>query len=307
MDLQPCGGFSFNQGEPTHVPQMLIDAGHLSLREIAGWTPPQSTEEEERGIATQSAEVASGEFERTRAQVRDALRAIIGSVITAFNIPCRQGGIDIGSGATGEMVNQLLKPYIQGAESSWAQVEINPKAVAMNRKRNPLATVIEGSYFQLANDLRLQNTNMIAGLSCLDATYFLPQVIASVRNSLRENGYLLHIQDVRPGDGVGFRYMQRHGYQLPYKALMLPNGNPLLYPVQNGMAISVGEMLREELGDAITNTPDMELLYNGWVEAHRAPPHNIARLYYLNTLLGVAPPAEESISAIITVARKKAA
>lgn len=289
------------------LPLLLLEQGYLRLNHVAEWRAPQNAETEERGIAAQNAEAASGEFERTRHQVRDALQAIIGSVIAAFNIPCRDGGVDIGSGASGEMVNQLLKPYLHGAESSWAQVELNPRAVALNRARHPLATIVEGSYFRLVDSLQLRGTNVITGLSCLDATHFLPQVIASVRDSLRAGGYLLHIQDVRPGDGAGFRYMQRHGHTPPYPNLILPNGSPLLYPIQSSM-VSVGEMLREELGEVITSTDGMELLFNEWVEARRTVSSGtMARLYYLNTLLGIAPPAEDSISAIVTVARKKVA
>lgn len=293
------------------MPGFLRQNELMRVAEITLGVPPVSPDEELRGIRTQNISQASLIFERTRSLVRDALRAVVGYVFDRFDLP-KDVGVDIGSGATGEMVEELLPPGI--SKSSWVQLEANPSAVAENRRRHGASTIVEGSYL----DMRVKNLKVVTGLSSLDATSFLDHAIEEVRSALRDGGYLFHVQDVRPGIGFGFREMQHMGYVLPYTA-EIPQGapDPLTYLVSRKSAekkyIDVGELFRRNLGRTIQANPGMELLFNKWVTARRPISISPARWYFLNILLQTVPcfppdnQSMEEVSAVVTVARKKSA
>src|SRR3989344_8621289 len=84
---------------------------------------------------------ATTAFERNRRRVEESLQKLVAFLWDHFNLP-RDGIIEYGSGATG-YYHAILKPQ---DVTNWLQVEINPKAIAENLRKNPKASVVEGSY-----------------------------------------------------------------------------------------------------------------------------------------------------------------
>lgn len=277
---------------------------------------PPDCKEEADGISKQDVVTASLIFERTRAHFREELRAILEYVFEKKALP-KLGGLDIGSGATGEMVNELL-PFTADQRRTWVQMDVNPDAVAANNKRHPENTIMHGSYLDMHGTLNLPDDSLdiVTGLSSLDATRFLPQAIAEIRRVLKRGGYLVHMQDVRPGLGFGFDEMARRGTTPPFDAELLPSGNnggmdPIAYHTSTEGLISVGECFRRGLGRAISTDPEMELLTNNWFTARRSRPQDQpTMLYGMNVRLDYIEPGKspfKEASAVVTIARKKAA
>lgn len=264
-----------------------------------------SIEAEEAGILKQGVEL-SDLFERNRIPVRDALRTIVNYVFQRFRLP-KEKGIDIGSGATGEMVEELLPHHLR---PEWLQMELSPQALEANRRRHPGSTIVQGSYLRMGEGLK-EGFNIVTGLSSLDATYFLDEAIKKISTALVAGGYLVHIQDVRPGAGVGLRELQRLGATPPYAAEILPGNQVSTYLIGN-QYISVGEIFRRQLGRVLDANPGMEVLMNDWVTVQKFRQRTDMSLwYFMNTLLRGCPcfPMEsgpmEDVSAVVTVARKK--
>lgn len=290
------------------VPEML---GRMNMTYRASMVPlktPQSIEEEERGIAAQPIQTASLAFEKNRSQVRAALQAILAKVFLEYGIP-RRNGADLGSGATGAMVEELLAPHID--KDTWIQVDTNPQAVRENRRRHPGSTIMQGSYLRIRETLHLDNTLDIAtGLSSFDSTQFIEHAVGQVAIALRSGGYFLHMQDVRPGLLAGFREMAAMGFQPPYRVDMIRSNvgieEPIVYYLPDGRKMSVIELFRRNLGRAIERNADMELLMNHWITARRTlPSETPGRAYFQNILLSGFPTPVEEVSAVVTLARKK--
>ena len=128
-------------------------------------------------------------FEKNRNRARSSLRRLGAYLWEKYDLP-RTDIAEYGSGATGYF-DAVLRP---GNVSHWQQYEINPRAVAENRRRNPKAIVEEGSYKKIEK----RDLSMIIGLSAWDTTNDLPQAMQHVADALRDGGYFFHIQDVRP-------------------------------------------------------------------------------------------------------------
>lgn len=259
-------------------------------------------------LATEAQQIAKQDikettsFERVRAPFRQALRAIIGYIYDEYKLP-RDGGVDFGSGATGEMVHELLRDQINA--STWAEVDVNPAVIAENKRRHPTATVFQGSYLDTAK-LGLNNTlNIATGLSSLDATQFVPEAVHQITNTLQLGGYLLHVQDVRPGNGTGNRELRHRGMSPPFDCHFLKAGTQdvLCYSTPTGI-VSVGELFRQNLGRAIETEPNLELLMNNWVVAKRPINEKYGRTYYMNISMLSTDRVEEA-HAVVTLARKK--
>lgn len=291
----------------TDVPGLLQQGGALRRNRVTPAAMPRSIEEEERGLARLVVQDASGSFDRTRQQVKSALQAIAQWALEEYQIPT-ENGCDFGSGATGFMVEELLHGRIN--KSSWTQVDVHPQAVVANRRTHPDSNVKVGSYLRVQETLGYdQNLDVATGLSSLDATQFVPQAVTQIRNALKPGGTFLHIQDVRPGTGTGFREMAAMGIKPPYSIQELA-GNGVLSPIMNyelpnGSVLNVGELFRRNLGRAISQDPELELLGNDWVTAKKPLGTLPGRMYFLNILLQTYQPFEEA-SAVVTVARRKA-
>lgn len=302
--------FQFEVGAPPliDVPEMLARMQMAFRASMVPLAAPKSIEEEERGIAAQSIQTASLAFEKNRSQVRAALQAILGKVFHEYNLP-RRNGADLGSGATGAMVEELLTAHID--KDTWIQVDTNPQAVHENRRRHPGSTIMQGSYLRIRDTLHSDNTfNIVTGLSSFDSTQFIEHAVGQVATVLKSGGYFLHMQDVRPGVGVGFREMAAMGFQPPYHVDMVRSNvgieEPIRYHLPNGGTMSVGELFRRNLGRAIGQSANMELLMNHWVTARRTLPTGTpGRVYFQNILLSGFPMPVEEVSAVVTLARKK--
>lgn len=291
------------------VPETCAQMGMTSRRIMVPQDTPFSIEEEEKGIAAQPIQTASLSFEKNRSQVRAALQAILARVFREYNLP-RRNGIDLGSGATGAMVEELLAPSIE--KDAWIQVDANPQAVDENRKRHPVSAIMRGSYLRIRETLHIlgETLDIATGLSSFDSTQFIEHAVEEVATVLRSGGYFLHMQDVRPGVGVGFREMAAMGFQPPYHVDMVGSNvgiqEPIRYHLPNGMTVSVGELFRRNLGRAIAKNANMELMMNHWVTARRDLPHGTpGRAYFQNILLSGFPIPVEEVSVVVTLAKKK--
>lgn len=300
------GPYDFYVGDSPYRDMLCFMRQHdmLQRADISPLKMPDTPEAEIEGIAKQDI-TASSIFERTRMSVRDGLKAIVSHIFDRFDLP-KDKGLDIGCGATGEMVEELLPNTVD--KNSWMQIDANPSAVRENRNRHPAAKVQQGSYLHMDG---VRNLNIVTGLSSLDATCFIDKAIDQIRRALKKGGYLLHIQDVRPGINYGMREAEYMGLEPPYEIEVIKGHNePLTYWLQQEY-VNVGELFRRRLGRAIENNTGMELVFNKWVNARRFLDSGPARWYFLNILLQApyfppeTPPIPiEDVSAVVTVARR---
>lgn len=290
--------------EPADVLPMMRRSGTIVPDTFEFYYVPPTIEDEEQGISSQDIVRASSHFEQNRSQVRDALRAIVGWVFDEFHLP-RSNVVDFGSGATGEMMHQLLRGKVDPI--SCAEIELNFNAVEENKRRHPQAAIHQGSYHNV-QALGLQsNLEMVTGLSSLDATQFIAHAVEQMSSAIKPGGWFFHAQDVRPGAGTGHREMQFMGIEQPYDVEVFASTDTVLtYKTPEGM-LSVGELFRRNLERAVKADPTLELVMSDWVVAkRRLSLKELGRVYYLNALLTVSVPVEEA-SMVITLARKKAA
>lgn len=295
------GGFIYD------VPQICINMGQLRRTPFAVDYFPGDTREEEVHLALQPISAASLAFENNRLKVEQALQGIASSVFDKFDLP-RFGGIDIGSGATGAMVHQFLKPLINA--SSWSEVDVNPYAVAENKRRHPDARVLIGSYLNLEQTRGLPaKVDMITGLSSLDATQFIPKALGEIRKKLHIGGFLLHIQDVRPGLGTPVRELEHMGIKPPFDAYTLRSNvnieEPLVYQTHEGF-LSVGELFKRNLGRLIEEQHGFRLLVNDWFSARRntPDPSQGGSAYHMNIHLRGIPRPVDEVSVVVTLAQR---
>lgn len=307
LALQDGYALSIDEKPVTDVAEILFSSGTLQ-RYIFGdkstFRLSPSIEEEEAYIAGVTPEASSLAFDRTRQQVKSALRAIGAWAIREYGVS-RENGCDFGSGATGFMLEELLAGQV--SKPTWTQMDYNPGAVARNIAAHPDSVIRRGSYLRIKETLGFDsNLDTATGLSSLDATQDLPRAVREIKGALKPGGILLHIQDVRPGDGTGPRELIASGCKTPFVANSLPNSNgsgAFSYEL-NGKRVNTVELFRRQLARAIATDPDMELLGNHWVTAARKLPSAPGRIYSLNVLLQAPYPLEEA-SAVVTVARRK--
>lgn len=290
--------------------------------EIAGPPPetrPKNTDEDEHGQDVQNANITSGLFEFHRRGVRPLFRTLMADVFGRHDIE-KEGGIDIGSGATGEMVNEWL-PLDAGQRATWTETDINRQAVDLNSGRHPGGSTVKvASMYDLDKDLGLQGKKVpvVTGLSSLDAPGFLERAVAGVRDVLAGGGYLVHVQDVRPGLHMGTDQLQHEGRSGPYEiALAKPLGNlpqvinPHVYFKSNGVTLeSSVELFRRRLGRAITATEGLELVRNDWAVAGEPLDESSESFVYVMNMRGplsiryTQNRALNLAYAVVTVARR---
>ncbi len=278
-------------------------ANRILQTESVRWSPlPDLPEVEEREMPKQDIARASLGFERNRVKVRRQLRAIVRGIVKEYKLPTNNG-MDIGSGATGAMVSDLMP-----TTTNWKQVEINPAAVKENKRRHPNQDIVTGSYFKLKAIAAPESLDIVTGLSSLDATSFLPDALESVWSVLKPGGVLLHVQDVRPGNGATARWTKRRGYAGAQYMDMTTDGSVYgIYDPREGY-ISATELLRRELGDVIGSRKDAALVVNAWTTAKtRTTGAELGAIYYQNVALTGSPqtPLPEMLAtAVVTIAKK---
>lgn len=309
--------------EPKTLYRLMRLNGQLASAQIQPHPMHIGAKEEEQMLATLDVKNASGYFERNRHKVAKTLGALASYVFQKHGL-AKNGGVDFGSGMTGAMVHDLLAPSINA--STWAEIDIHPDAVAENKRRHPGATVLRGSYLDV-EALGLKGVLSVAtGLSSLDATYFIDDAVRQIGSTLTPGGAFLHIQDVRPGVNSGFQALRRMNVRPPYRGevLVSPTNNAVMgYQTPSGWS-SVGELFRQNIGNAIEQDDSLELVMNDWVIARRPVGNNApGRLYQMNICLDVPTPSQfstlpeefqsllqshvgfEQSAAVVTVARKR--
>ncbi len=283
------------------VRDFCTNGGLIVPAEYTGDHRQPTFQAEAEGIAEQDISAASTGFERNRLKVLDALRAIIRSVFEEYDLAVRKG-LDIGSGATGAMVHEFIPP---SHKEGWTEVEINPGSVTENRRRHPGANVRRGSYYDLSAVTDHNSRAIVTGLSTLDNSHFLPNVMDSIAQVMKRDGMFLHVQDVRPGNGVTVRWANKNGLSLPRHVDIVPADNSIFGIYAPGREYySASELLRRELGEVLAARKDMEVLLNHWVTARALPAKGQpGQMYYQNIALTGAPAI--LASAVVTLARKR--
>lgn len=264
-----------------------------------------SAEGEERYIAGLSAEASSLCFDRTRQKVKPALQAIGAWAARTYGLS-RDNGCDFGCGATGFMVEELLAGVVNKA--AWTQVDLNPQALAENKRRHPVSNIRKGSYLRIKETLGFDGSlDSATGLSSLDATQRVPQAVSEIKKALKPGGVFLHIQDVRPGHGTGPRELMASGLRPPFffQSVNGVNGSDAIAYEMNGKRVSTVELFRRNLQRAIEEDPDMELLGNNWVSALWQRPGEVQSLYSLNVHLESPYFRNSEASAVVTAARRR--
>ena len=298
--------------DPKFILEDVRDALRIHQGSIDSYTYPASVLAEEKGMAQQRPEITE-EFERNRAKIIETLQAIPGYFFQLYDLP-RNSGIDVGCGSTGLMRNTLLADQIN--HHGWAEIDANPHAVAANRILHPDSAIVVGSYHRLRQMDLEGRLNMVTGLSSLDATAFLDYAVGEIASALKPGGWLFHMQDVRPGNGICFQALENEGLTPPFQmeSADICGKNILSFEVR-GEKISVVELFRRRMATALQKTPSLSPVLNSWVVARRpARPEYMeskhpgaSKTYYMNMLLEhlrYPEPVEEAF-AVVTLARKK--
>lgn len=271
---------------------------------------PDSPDDEEQGIARQTIEAASLSFADARQSVIGGLRATLNYLFDKFNLP-KEGGIDVGSGSTGGMVEDLL-PISDDQRRTWVQIDANPAAVAENQRRHPQSNIFPGSYHKLG----LNGTqSIITGLSCLDSTAFMEVAVASIRDALKKGGYFLHLQDVKPGWSPPFQEVVLRKQKLPVKVEVAEEQSSLAHHIFphnimvyhcNGELVSVMELFRGRLERAIKTVGGLEVVESDWITAvhHNIADPKQARFYGSGYNMQSSNPTNQIVSTIATLARR---
>lgn len=265
-------------------------------------------EDEEAGLAALDPQIGSANLVHPRKHVVGCFRALVRDAFHRHALS-EEGGLDIGSGASGYMVEKLLPP---NAKSNWLQMELSPAAAKMNADAHPGSRVLVGSYLRLSEQGVKEMFDVVTGLSSLDATAYIDHAVEQVRMALKKGGYLLHVQDTRPGVLLVHQELRHRGAPSPYDRIYIddekakPN-NTLLY--RHGMqAFDVIELFRRRLGRAISDNKGFELVENSWMTAVGAgttPGMNkYSELGLMAGLEATGPESIDAASAVITVAKR---
>ncbi|MBI5414716.1 hypothetical protein HZA38_04340 [Candidatus Peregrinibacteria bacterium] len=253
--------------------------------------------------------LASLSFENFRTPLRHALRAIVRFIFDKHHLPLEEG-IDIGCGATGEMVEQLL-PVTQSQRSTWTQIDLNPSAVIENRSRHPSSHIEIGSYLHMDTS---RCSHIVTGLSSLDTTAFVDRAVQQVATRLYGGGFLVHVQDMLPGWSVSLKEVLSRGEPFPYTVEIVPPKtkqenkvfphNIQMYHTRNGV-VSVMELFRDRLAKVIEQTGELKLLESEWFTAigEVADP---AQAYFYNSGFRYrsSNPSVQIASVVVTIAKK---
>lgn len=259
--------------EPKQLLEGIAGSNRLTSGEILSHLGPQSIEDEERHISEQSVSATEG-FNRNRRRVIDTLRAIPSFVFEEYSLP-RSNEIDIGCGATGFNVHELLGSLMK--PSGIIEMDANPHAVEANKKLHPGSPVVVGSYLRLKELGLRESLDLVTGLSSLDATAFLDHAVEQIAEALKPGGYLFHMQDVRPGQNACLQALRNLGAEAPFPMKISNYNNPEETPVLfeiGGQRISSVELFRQRMAAALQKTPSLKPILNHWVVARRGLRHD---------------------------------
>lgn len=291
---------------PKRMLGVLRSVGYIAGSTIQTSTPSVSPEEEAKALGQLPASVASTGLARARTPLIPNLRAIVRDAWTRFGLPMGTAGIDIGSGAGGQMVADFIP---DASRNKFVQLETSAEAVNINKNNHPDLVIAHGSYLHLSQSgLRYQP--VITGLSSLDATQHMELALREIRDALAAGGYLLHMQDTRPGFNSVERQLRSMGVSQPYNADVLtqsPTNNVAMLLQTPEGKLDVIELFRRRLGEVIRGTDGMELLCNDWITASAVSNEPQSRYYDYGIMIGDQQSGrqERIASAVVTIARKK--
>ena len=252
----------------------------------------------------QPIEFTTTNFESYRAPIKKSLANIVEFLWNHYDLPTDLV-LEYGAGAMGYFYSHLKPNYVH----NWQQVEINPLAIAENKRRNPSASVIEGSY----DNILYKNIPLIAGLSCLDTTDDISHTIAQIAGGLMSGGYLLHLQDV----GCSNQFIVRHTKKTRVDAkkhddrLYFINDGSIWGVLIDGKKMTINEVFQESIGDAINNNPDLELMMNHYVTAVEVIDKRLIESYFMGYIKKVENKVEPHgngirfATVLATIARKR--
>lgn len=256
----------------------LVDAVRLKLMQkgarplLHGYGEDDlSVGEEDEGNASEACYQTTVQFYELRRTARWAIESIVGHVFDKFDLP-RGNGLEIGSGPYGEMANNYMPSDIQ--RKTWEEVEINPHSIEHNMRLNPGSVIHQGSYLNLCGadgvGLEKGSRDIVTGLSSLDSTTFVDIALEQIRQVLRDGGYLLHVQDLGPSDGVIEHFVRTHfGMPSPHNCFFAGSGYPSAYVLPYGGVLTSGELFRLYLRFAVERTEGLELVFDKWITAVR--------------------------------------
>jgi hypothetical protein len=244
-------------------------------------------------------------FDENRQKFKDLLRQISCFLFDNYGLP-RNGIIEVGAGATGFFWAEMRPEGV----TNWLQTEISPRQVLENRRRNPEAAVEEGSYLELG----YRDVPLICGLSSLDtAGFHMGRAMDQIGKALGEDGWFLHIQDVRPGDLTASAYVKKKCGRLPRESYAVEDpkrGNVVLGFDLNGERITTVELFRRYIGEGIDEEPSLRPVLNHYVtivepcEDSHIPIHGFeGELYFFNSHTYLNVPSRAA-TVLVTLAQK---
>jgi len=276
---------------------------------------------EEASISQFPLEVAYENYENTRKKIRSLLQVIVRQIFRQAPDLLQAGQnpiLDIGSGMTGEMVRHLLPDSLK---PNCLQIDINEKALQALQEDDPSLRVAKGSYHSIGIK---NHFGLVTGLSSLDNTGFINNALEQIRSSLISGGYLVHVQDVTPGIIYPIQALLEMGETFPITGYInrsiastfnqFTNKDDILAFETNEGPLTSTELFRRRFETAIENTDGFELLLNSWFTAIKYknpndPPHMNGFIYdgglEVNFPTDDNNPLDSSVSAVVTIARKK--
>ncbi len=270
----------------------------IAEMEPARGTLTRLAKDEEDFLRKQPVE-ATTIFEKNRKRVEGSLKRLVGFLWDYYNLP-RSGIIEYGSGATGYYYASL-KP---DDATNWLQVEINPNAIAENQRRNPSASIVDGSSY----DIKFREVPMITGLSSFDCLSDLPRAVGQVEQALSGKGYFFHIQDVRPGHECVTAYLRRSIGAIPDFAFADEMDN-LFGFIIGGKRVTSVDIFKRAIGDAIAQNPGLDVILNDYItlcEPIPMPPNKppYDEHYFLNAYVRLNGTGRRYTTVLATIARK---
>ena len=237
-------------------------------------------------------------FERNREKFRSSLQLLTAFLWEHFGLPTKDI-VEYGSGATGYFDAVLRPEQVQ----PWLQVEINPAARAENKRRNPNANVVEGSY----NHIEYRHVPMIVGLSSFDTADDMPHAIDQVVQALSPGGFFFHVQDVRPGVYCAASHVKRKTGS--FADVFYEYDNQVFGMEIAGVRRTLVNVFQEAIGEALHAQTSLEVLANDYVTLTESSVDAHHEIYFLN--LHAASPGslpvmrKRETTVLVTVARKK--
>lgn len=238
---------------------------------------------------------ATTKWEERRNPFEDLLATLVSFLWEYYKLP-RDSVIEYGPGATG-YYDAVLRPK---DIKNWLQVEINPLAIEENKRRNPNASIVQGS----CHNIPYRNVPLITGLSSFDVTDNLRLAISQVANALSQGGYFLHIQDVTPSIDSVRSYIRLATGKDPDYAINYDGGS--IGFVLRGEKVPIVNIFQESMKDAV-QASGLELIANSFATIVDGDVKNPNfKSYYFSQITQVGEsPSTRDLTALVTLAKKK--